>query len=284
MEKYTDLHSHSSASDGTFKPSEVAQLAKNAGLSSIALTDHDTVEGIDEFMEAGKVIGIETIPGIELAAAYKNTELHIVGLFIDNKNKALCESMEYIVNERNERNKKMIFVLNKLGMDISLKDLEENAKGNIITRAHYANVLVNKGYVNNKDEAFNKYIGTGKIGYVKRETLTPKHCIEVIRKSGGVPVLAHSTLYGFNYLDIHNIVGELKDYGLMGMETMYSTYSKKQEEEISKICDYYKLLKSGGSDFHGLNKADIKIGVGRGNLRIPQKFADEMKEALGIIK
>lgn len=280
MEKLTDLHTHSTASDGTFSPSEVAALAKEAGLASVALTDHDTTDGLDEFMEAGRSLGIETIPGIELAAGYKNTELHIVGLFVDYKSSALKESMEFIVNERNERNKKMIKALSRIGMEISLRELEENAGGNIITRAHYANVMVNRGYVKNKEEAFDRYISSGRPGYVERETLTPKTCIEVIRKSGGIPVLAHATLYGYGYLEIHNLVGELKGYGLMAMETMYSTYTPRQSEELRKICEYYKLMKSGGSDFHGLNKPDIKIGTGRGALKIPQSFADEMKDIL----
>ena len=197
MEKLTDLHTHSTASDGTFSPSDVAELAKDAGLASVALTDHDTTDGLDEFMEAGRSLGIETIPGIELAAGYKNTELHIVGLFIDYKSSALKESMEFIVNERNERNKKMIKALSRIGMEISLQELEENAGGNIITRAHYANVMVNRGYVKNKEEAFDRYISSGRPGYVKRETLTPKSCIEVIRNSGGIPVLAHATHYGY---------------------------------------------------------------------------------------
>ncbi len=277
---YTDLHTHSKASDGTLSPRELAEYAKSSGLVSAALTDHDTVDGIDEFMEEGKRIGLETIPGIELASAYKNTELHIVGLFIDHKSRALTESMEYIVGERNERNAKMIKALKAIGLDISLGELEENAGGQIITRAHYANVMVKKGYVKTREEAFEKYISSGRPGYVKRETLTPKKCIEVIRDSGGIPVLAHATLYGFGYLEIHNLVGELKDYGLMAMETMYSTYTPKQTEEIRKICEYYKLLKSGGSDFHGDNKPDIKIGVGRGNLKIPQSFAEDMKRHL----
>ncbi len=280
MEKLTDLHTHSTASDGTFSPSDVAALAKDAGLASVALTDHDTTDGLDEFMEAGRSLGIETIPGIELAAGYKNTELHIVGLFIDYKSSALKESMEFIVNERNERNKKMIKALSRIGMEISLQELEENAGGNIITRAHYANVMVNRGYVKNKEEAFDRYISSGRPGYVKRETLTPKSCIEVIRKSGGIPVLAHATLYGYGYLEIHNLVGKLKEYGLGAMETLYSTYTSRQSEELRKICEYYKLVKSGGSDFHGLNKPDIKIGTGRGELRIPQSFADEMKDIL----
>lgn len=280
MEKLTDLHTHSTASDGTFSPSDVAELAKEAGLASAALTDHDTTDGLDEFMAAGKRIGIETIPGIELAAGYKNTELHIVGLFIDYNSSTLKESMEFIVNERNERNKKMIKALSRIGIEISLRELEENAGGNIITRAHYANVMVNRGYVKNKEEAFDRYISSGRPGYVKRETLTPKTCIEVIRKSGGIPVLAHATLYGYGYLEIHNLVGKLKGYGLMAMETIYSTYTPRQSEELRKICEYYKLMKSGGSDFHGLNKPDIKIGTGRGALKIPQSFADEMKDIL----
>ena len=280
MERYTDLHTHSVASDGTKTPTELVLLAKEAGLTSIALTDHDTIDGLKEFKEAGETYGIETIPGIEFAAAYKNTELHIVGLFIDTENKKLLESMEFIVKERNERNEKMIKALNRLGMDITLEELEENAGGNIITRAHYANILVKKGYVKNKDEAFSRYISSGKPGYVKRETLTPENCIKLIREAGGVPVLAHATLSNFNYLDIFNLVGELKGYGLMGMETIYSTYTKKQEEEMRKTCEHYKLLQSGGSDFHGENKPDISIGIGRGNLRIPQEFAENMKKAL----
>lgn len=276
----TDLHTHSKASDGTKTPSELVCLAKDIGLTSIALTDHDTIDGLAEFKTAGVKYDIETISGIEFAAAYKNTELHIVGLFIDENNKNLMESMKYIVNERTERNKKMLYVLKKLGIDISLDELENNAGGNIITRAHYANVMKEKGYVRNNDEAFNKYIGSGKAGYVKRETLTPKNCIEVIRNAGGIPILAHGTLYGFNYLDIFNVVGELKKYGLMGMETLYSTYTHKQAYEMLKICEHYNLLESGGSDFHGDNKPDIKIGTGRGNLKIPQEFTEKMKEAL----
>ncbi len=277
LQSYTDLHTHSTASDGTLRPEELVKCAKEAGLASVALTDHDTVDGIDEFMDAGRKAEIETIPGIELAAAYKNTELHIVGLFINHKSGSLNESMEYIVKERNDRNEKMIKALGRNGIDIDLCELEKEAKGGIITRAHYANVMVDKGYVKSRQDAFDKYIASGRPGYVKRETLTPEKCIDVIKKSGGVPVLAHATLYGYSYLEIHKLVGELKEYGLMAMETIYSTYNNKQEEEIRKICRYYGLLQSGGSDFHGDNKPDIKIGIGRGNLRIPQMFADDMK-------
>lgn len=280
MEKYTDLHTHSTASDGTFLPEQIAELAKNAGLASVAITDHDTVDGIDSFMEAGKRLNIETIPGIEMAAAYKNTELHIVGLFIDHKNSELVKNMEYIVSERNERNMKMIKALKRNGMNISIDELKENANGRIITRAHYANVLVQKGYVKSKDEAFSKYISSGKPAYVKRETLTPQKCIETIIKAGGIPVLAHATLYGYGYLEIHNLVGELKEYGLMAIETQYSTYTERQSDEIRKICEFYGLMQSGGSDFHGLNKPDIKIGLGRGNLKIPQIFAEIMRKEL----
>ncbi len=189
MNGLTDLHTHSRASDGTMSPAELVSIAKETGLSSIALTDHDTIDGLAEFKSAGVKYAVETISGVEFAAAYKRTELHIVGLFIDEKNKGLIKSMKYIVNERAERNKKMLSVLNRLGIDISIEELEKNAGGNIITRAHYANVMTEKGYVQNNEEAFNKYIGSGKPGYVKRETLTPKNCIEVIRNAGGIPCL-----------------------------------------------------------------------------------------------
>lgn len=280
MDSLTDLHTHSIASDGTISPSEIISIAKNTGLTSIALTDHDTTDGLAEFKESGYKYGIEAIAGVELAAAYKNTELHIVGLFIDYKNKELASDMEYIVNERIERNERMINALNNIGIKISIEELEENAGGKIITRAHYANVMTEKGYVRNNAEAFGNYIGSGKPGYVKRKTLTPERCIKTILNAGGVPILAHATLYGFNYLDIYTTVGKLKGYGLMGMETIYSTYTKKQSREMKKICKHYKLLQSGGSDFHGANKPDISIGKGRGNLGIPQEFAEKMKKAL----
>ena len=278
MGKYIDLHSHSTASDGTLSPRELMNLAEEANLSAIALTDHDTVDGIKEFMLEKS--SVERVAGIELAAAYKNIELHIVGLFIDYENPMLISQMDYLVSERNDRNKRMIKALNNLGIDITINDLEKNAKGNIITRAHYANVLAEKGYVKHKDEAFKKYISYGKPGYVKRETLTPKSAIDTIRKAGGIPVLAHATLYGFGYLEIHNAVKELKEYGLMGIEAIYSTYTPKQEVEIRKICKSFGLLESGGSDFHGDNKPDIKLGTGRGNLMIPEMFLDEMKKIL----
>ena len=115
---------------------------------------------------------------------------------------------------------------------------------------------------------------------MKRETLTPQECIETIIKAGGIPVLAHATLYGYGYLEIHNLVGELKEYGLMAIETQYSTYTERQSDEIRKICEFYGLMQSGGSDFHGLNKPDIKIGLGRGNLKIPQIFAEIMRKEL----
>ena len=280
MDSLTDLHTHSFASDGTMSPSEIVRMAKDVSLASIALTDHDTIDGLAEFKEAGVQYGIETIAGIELAAAYKNTELHIVGLFIDYENKELISNMEYIVNERAERNERMLHALNNIGIKISLEELEENAGGKIITRAHYANIMTEKGYVQNNAEAFSNYIGSGKPGYVKRKTLTPEKCITTILNAGGVPILAHATLYGFNYLDIYQTVGELKEYGLMGMETIYSTYTGKQSMEMRKICRHYQLLQSGGSDFHGANKPDLSIGKGRGNLKIPQEFAEKMKEAL----
>ena len=277
-----DMHTHSTYSDGTCSPLELIHLAKEANLTAIALTDHDTINGIKEAKEAAKQYNLELISGIEFATMYEefNREIHIIGLFIDENSKYLNEKLEFIKNSRLKRNLKMIEKLQNLGFDITYDELKEISKSEIITRAHYAKILELKKYVKNKKEAFQKYISPSKPAYVEREFLTPKICIETILKSGGIAVLAHPTLYNLNYLQIELMCKKLIEYGLKGIEGYYSTYTKNQEKEILKIAKNLNLLISGGSDFHGDNKPDIKIGVGRGNLNIPYTLLEDMKKTL----
>ena len=276
-----DLHTHSTASDGTYSPAEAAELAKKAGLSAVALTDHDTIDGLKEFQEAGNALGIETIPGIEFAALwdhYHRPEIHIVGLGINPEDPVLLERMKDIQRIRDHRNHKMCEKLSSIGLHMTFEELSANAGGDIITRAHFANVLLEKGYIRKKEDAFSRYISPGLPGYVEREFLTPKLCIETIKQAGGAAVLAHPTLYGLNMEQLEELCEELVLYGLDGIECRYSTYSPAETKAITALAEKYHLLPSGGSDFHGKNKPNIHIGSGKSNLAIPYGFWEELKK------
>ncbi len=276
-----DLHCHSYFSDGTFSPEEIVIKAKKRGLRAIALTDHDTIDGLETFQQAGQKYHIETITGIEFAAQYnrfRKQEIHIVGLGFSLTAKALTEQMKKIVEARQIRNEKMIYALNQLGFDISYEQIKQNAGGNIITRAHFANVFFQKNIVKNTKDAFDKYLSTDKPAYVQRQALSPALCIQTIQKSGGVAVLAHPTLYHMDYNEIELLSQELKSYGLNAIETQYSSYSSEQSKKITALADKIGLLYSGGSDFHGKNKPNIDIGVGKNNLHIPYSYWEALKK------
>ena len=276
-----DLHVHSTASDGTYIPKEVVELAQKIGLSAIALTDHDTIDGLKEFQETGKLLGIETIPGIEFAALWENhhrPEIHIVGLGFDPNHPVLLERMKDIKESRDIRNQKMCEKLSSIGLHITLDEVAANAGGEIITRAHFANVLLQKGYIKKKEDAFSRYISPGLPGYVEREFLTPKLCIETIKEAGGAAVLAHPTLYDLNMEQLEELCAELIPYGLDGIECHYSTYSPAETKAITALAEKMELLPSGGSDFHGKNKPNIHLGSGKSNLAIPYAFWEELKK------
>ena len=276
-----DLHAHSTASDGTYSPAEVAELAKKLGLSAIALTDHDTIDGLDEFQKTGNALGIETIPGIEFAALWEKhhrPEIHLVGLGFDPAHPALLSRMQEIRQSRDLRNNKMCEKLSSIGLHITIEEVAANAGGEIITRAHFANVLLQKGYIAKKEDAFSRYISPGLPGYVEREFLTPALCIQTIKEAGGAAILAHPTLYGLGMEQLEELCEELIPYGLDGIECQYSTYSPAETKAITALAEKMDLLPSGGSDFHGKNKPNIHLGSGKSNLAIPYGFWEELKK------
>ncbi|MBR2851906.1 MAG: PHP domain-containing protein [Anaerotignum sp.] len=276
-----DLHAHSTASDGTYSPAEVAELAKKLGLSAIALTDHDTIDGLDEFQKTGNALGIETIPGIEFTALWEKhhrPEIHLVGLGFDPAHPALLSRMQEIRQSRDLRNQKMCEKLSSIGLHITIEEVAANAGGEIITRAHFANVLLQKGYIAKKEDAFSRYISPGLPGYVEREFLTPALCIQTIKEAGGAAVLAHPTLYGLGLEQLEELCEELIPYGLDGIECQYSTYSPAETKAITALAEKMDLLPSGGSDFHGKNKPNIHLGSGKSNLAIPYGFWEELKK------
>ncbi len=280
-----DLHVHSTYSDGTFSTKELVDYAIKKGLSAFALTDHDCVSGLKEITEYAaslKEKGINAprvIPGIELSTDYNGSEVHVVGLFIDYESKAFKDYIDNFVKSRLDRNLEMCKKLSDAGFDVKYEDLLNEFPGAVITRAHVANHMQRKGYVKSKQEAFERYIGNYGPYYVPRKLVTPKLAIELILKSGGVPILAHPILYHLSKNNLDKLVCELKQAGLMGIEAVYSTYTTADERDIRKLAEKYHLLLSGGSDFHGANKEKIDLGVGYGKLYVPDEFLEKIENA-----
>lgn len=282
-----DLHTHSYCSDGTLSPEGLILLAKKQGLCAVALTDHDTIEGLEQFLMAGKTHGIEAIPGIELAAQWERfhqPELHIVGLGFEPNASIWGEQMKTFVQNRYSRNVKMVEQLTKTGLPITLEEVTENAGGEIVTRAHFANVLLKKGYIRTRDEAFSKYLTQGHPGYVPKILPTPAACIQTIHSAGGISILAHPTLYNLAQDQLDALCEELVPLGLDGIECFYSTFTPSQRKNMMKLAQKHHLYPSGGSDFHGENKPLIQLGKGRGNLAIPYSLWDNMQQRLKEIK
>lgn len=273
-----DLHVHSSFSDGTCTPGQLIRLAKESGLSAIALTDHDTVEGIQEAIKAASGSGIELIPGVEMSCLYHQKDIHIVGLLIDHENPDLLCSIRHYQDNRAKRNEVMAKKLTDGGFSVTVPELEQQFPGATLTRAHFARFFVEKGVWNSKDEAFDKYIGEGCPYYVEKAYVSPDEAIDVIHKAGGIAILAHPLLYHLSNQELESMVAYLKKSGLDGIETMYSTYSDAQQLYMLHLAADHHLLKSGGSDFHGANKPDISLGTGYGKLCVPASYLHMMKE------
>ena len=274
-----DLHVHSIRSDGTMTPKELVDYAVSKGLKAMALTDHDTVDGIDEIMEYAKDKPVEIIPGIEYSTQYNERDVHIVGLFIDHKAPVFLAYLARLRQSRIDRNHKLCANLRSAGIDITYEALLAAFPDAVITRAHYAKFLLDKGYVKSRDEAFERYLGDHTPYFVHREKVTPEEVIDVTRRAGGIPVLAHPTLYGLGSEQLDLLIRRLKAAGLMGIETYYSTYSPSEEKKIKALADKYGLLPSGGSDFHGENKPGLDLATGYGRLYIHEEVLAQMRRA-----
>lgn len=279
-----DLHVHSNRSDGTFTPTELVDYAITKGLTAFALTDHDTVEGLeealayaDELRRTTTTVIPEVIPGIEFSTEYEGRDIHIVGLAIDYKNPEFAAHLQHFVDSRITRNQKMCTLLQGAGIDITYEKLLEEFPDAVITRAHYARYLLNHGYIKSMNEAFDRYVGDHCPYFVPREKVTPVQAVELILNTGGIPILAHPVLYRMSDARLEKLVAQLKAAGLIGIEAVYSTYNAGEERQMRALAKKYNLLISGGSDFHGSNKPDIDLGVGRGRLAIHEEVWEKLK-------
>lgn len=292
--RFVDLHVHSLKSDGSFSPAELVDYAHEKGLVAFALTDHDTVDGLSEAIHyADQLRKQETeaqnvscstvpkvIPGIELSTEYQGRDIHIVGLYINYESPIFQSALHHFLDSRNNRNRKMCELLQNIGIDISYEKMVSTFPDAVITRAHFAQYLLQNGYISHLKEAFERYIGDRAPCFVPREKVSPAQAIQLILSADGIPILAHPILYHMSNARLEQLISELKSNGLMGIEAIYSTYSPAEERQICRLADKYHLLISGGSDFHGSNKPGLDMGSGYGNLKVPYSVLHRLNGSL----
>ena len=274
--KRIDLHTHSLCSDGAQVPTEVVRTAAEAGLAAIALSDHDCIDGVQEAMDAGKALGVEVIPAVELSAQ-SDTELHILGYFIDIHNKKLQDMMAYALQVRDERQEEVCRKLNEQGFDITMDELREEANGKVLCRAHFAKIMVRKGYAESVKDAFNRYLSVGCYAYSNRQALTGPEAVSLIREAGGIAVAAHLHLIKMPDDELKEYLKSLIPYGLDGIEGYYTDYTPDMESRYRAMAEELGLVISGGTDYHGANKPHISIGKGKGDLEIPYSVLDGLR-------
>jgi len=276
-----DLHCHSTASDGTFSPTQVVKLAADCELSALSLTDHDTIAGVEEAATAAQAVGIDFLPGIEISAEFPDpATLHLLGYGIDPQSPVLRDMTATLLAGRDNRNPKIIAKLQELGVSITMEEVENQAGGNVVGRPHIAAILVRKGYVSSIKQAFDKYLAPGGLAYFDKERLLPPQAIAMIRQSGGIAVLAHPVqLRTTNDAQLETIVKNLIDLGLQGIEVIHSDHDQAWVDKCTALARKYNLLQTGGSDFHGTNKKDINLGIARGRT-IPRAFYLALMEKL----
>lgn len=275
-----DLHTHSSASDGSDTPSELVVKAARMDLSALALTDHDTLDGIPEAREAAARVGIELIPGVELSLDWPRGGMHLVVLWLEPGPGPLQERLAELQRGRSLRNREIVRRLRELGIDITLDEVLREAGNGTAGRPHIAGVLVQKGYCTDIADAFERYLASGRPAYVHRPRLTPEEAIAAARASGGVPVLAHPHTIGLDRpREMAELLERLSASGLVGIECHYGTYQEPGRRGMLALADRFGLVPSGGSDYHGAYKPDVELGVGKVGLGVPDRVLDELAAA-----
>ncbi|WP_022852642.1 PHP domain-containing protein [Thermodesulfatator atlanticus] len=280
MAEMIDLHTHSTASDGTLSPEKLVAEAKKAGLFALALTDHDTIAGIKEARKAAEALGLEFVSGVEISVKFEGPgHCHLLGYFVNEDNEKLVKTLKSLHEARSQRNILMVEKLKALGIDITLEELEAISGGGEIGRPHMAKILVKKGVVKNFDEAFDRYLAKGRPAYVPKARLSPEEAITIIQEAGGLVSLAHPLYLGYPQEKIRAYVSSLKDLGLDAIEAYYTDHDEAFTNFCLDLAKEFALLVTGGSDFHGDNKPEIKLGVGKGGLKVPKEVYFELKKA-----
>jgi predicted metal-dependent phosphoesterase TrpH len=264
-----DLHTHSTFSDGSLTPEQLAAKAREIGLTALGLTDHDSTGGVARLVAACEDTTVLPIPGVEISANVDRGTLHILGYFMDIANAALQETLEEIRDGRDARNRRILRRLNELGFALTWEEVAQHAGEEVVARPHFAKAMIARGYVKTSQDAFDRYLGKGQPAYVDRFRLSPADSVRVIRGAGGVAVLAHPFTLDLKPRDLKEFVRELAAAGLDGIEGYYSEYTPEQHGAYLALARELGLVVTGGSDFHGDLNPAISLGAGFGNLRIP---------------
>lgn len=275
-----DLHVHTTASDGTCTPEEVVERARAAGLTAVAITDHDTMAGVAPAIAAGDRLGVEVIPGIEISADYQDEDTHVLGYGLDPGAPALRRVLDWVREDRRQRNEKVAALMRRDGISVSLEALEAEHPGGTIGRPHFARVLVEQGRAASVSDAFARYLNPGKRYYLSRSYLPMAEAVEIIRRCGGVAVLAHPLQYGYSRAQLRALAAYAAGLGVAGMEIYYTGYGPKDRAGLLGLAEEFGLFATGGSDFHGKNKPDIALGAGRGALSVPASCLTELKRRI----
>lgn len=279
MTDYIDLHTHSTASDGSYRPREVVRLAKDAGLRAMALTDHDTIDGLAEALAAGAALGVEVIPGVEISTRHGGDTMHILGYFLDFHSGRLAERLAVLQQARKDRNPKIIAKLNALGIPLTMEQVERVSGGGQVGRPHIARALLERGYVTTLQQAFDIFLNNHGKAYVQKYRFPLREALGMIREARGVPVLAHPfTLEMGSAGALRSLLLDLQAHGLAGIEVFYSDHTPEQEALYLHLARELDLLVTGGSDFHGANKPEVTLGNIRSRNRLTYDLVMALKK------
>lgn len=270
-----DLHTHSTASDGTLTPQELVAEAHRVGISVLALTDHDTVAGVKEAQQAAVSYGIRIIPGIEISVEWQPGELHLLGLGVDAESSALAGLMRYTQEKRLERNRRIIEQFSKEGIVIDTEQLAHIAGGTVIGRPHFAQYLVRIGKVKSIQEAFQKFLAKERPFYIEKECLPLTEAIKAVKTANGIPVLAHPMSLYLSWAKLPGAIEQFKEQGLMGIEAWHSGARYGECVRLQSLAQQLNLIVTAGSDFHGANRKDVHLGRTANNIAIEDRFYTE---------
>ena len=273
-----DLHCHSFHSDGTDAPEKLPHFAEAIGLTALALTDHDTVDGLPAFLAQQAFVNVRLLAGTELSCHFMGKSLHVLGLLVDPQDACFAKRLVELRSRREDRNERLLARLNDLGVSLTFEAIQAEADSPLISRVHVAKALVTSGTFGTIQEAFSKLLGDGKPGCVPREELSPKEAALWIREAGGVPLVAHPGRFAGPSFRWDEAMTELRQEGMAGFETVYGDYGPQEEAYFRALAGRLGMVESGGSDYHGDNKPGVVLGRGRKGIRVPDEFLEGIEQ------
>ncbi len=269
-----DLHSHSTASDGSLSPTLLMEEAAARGISTIALTDHDTIAGVAEASAAAKRLGLRFVPGVEIEIAWEPGEFHLLALGIHRPTGEFLEALDRLAQGREERNRRILDLMREMGIEADYEEVEAHAAGKVVGRPHFASFLVERKVTKNRQQAFDRYLGKGRPFYAPKTSLELERAIALIKASGGVAVLAHPLSLYVAWGRLPALLADFKEKGLDGLEAWHPTAKVRSCERLESLGKSLGLIVTGGSDFHGEARPDRKLGITSGGRKIDDRYLE----------